>query len=168
MRILGIDPGSRRTGVGIVDSIGTKVTHVYHRVIATSDERFPERLRDIFEGVRDVIAEYAPDEAAVETVFMARNPSSALKLGQARGAAICAIVSAGLPVHEYTPGEIKKAVVGGGRAEKAQVQHMIGLLLALHPLPDSDPADALAAAIAHAHHRQTAERIGLPSRWRRR
>ncbi|MEZ5441725.1 MAG: crossover junction endodeoxyribonuclease RuvC [Lysobacterales bacterium] len=168
MRILGIDPGSRRTGVGVVDVQGQRVLHVHHRVIATADEAFPQRLAEIFEGVRAVIAEFEPGEAAVETVFMARNAASALKLGQARGAAICAIVAAGLAVHEYTPGEIKQAVVGGGRAEKAQVQHMVGLLLNLHPLPDSDPADALAAAIAHAHHRQTAQRVGLPSGWRRR
>ena len=166
MRILGIDPGSRRTGVGVVDSIGHRVVHVHHQVIATRDEDFPSRLKDIFEGIAEVIDLYKPHEAAVESVFLSRNPSSALKLGQARGAAICAAVAAHLPVHEYAPTEIKKAVVGSGRADKAQVQHMVTLLLNLSELPDSDPADALAAAVAHAHHRQTGDRIGLPTRWR--
>ncbi len=168
MRILGIDPGSRRTGIGVVDSVGHKVIHVHHRVVATADQDFPSRLKDIFEGVAEVIAEFAPTEAAVESVFLSHNPSSALKLGQARGAAICAAVAARMQVFEYAPTEIKKAVVGSGRADKAQVQHMVTLLLGLQKAPDSDPADALAAAIAHAHHRQTGERVGLPTRWRRR
>ncbi len=168
MRILGIDPGSRRTGIGVVDSIDQKVIYVHHQVVATKDQDFPTRLKDIFLGVAGVIAEFSPSEAAVESVFLSHNPSSALKLGQARGAAICAAVAAGMAVHEYAPTEIKKAVVGTGRADKAQVQHMVSLLLGLKELPDSDPADALAAAVAHAHHRQTSDRIGAPTRWRRR
>ncbi len=174
LRILGIDPGSRRTGVGIVDSLGGRLVHVHHSVVQTQDEDFPTRLRDIYEGVQERIARYRPAVCAVETVFLSRNPQSALKLGQARGAAIVAAVGAGLPVVQYTPGQIKQAVVGSGGADKTQVAFMVQLLLRAS-LPDglgdvpNDASDALAAAITHAHHHESADRLGLPAvRGRRR
>lgn len=159
-RILGIDPGSRRTGIGIVDLGRDRVQHVHHEVVATFDEEFPARLKDIFDGVAAAIRAWQPDAVAIETVFLAKNPASALKLGQARGAAICAAVSAGLPVAEYAPRAIKQAVVGGGAADKVQVQHMVGVLLALSVPMAADAADALAVALTHAHHCQTVERLG--------
>jgi crossover junction endodeoxyribonuclease RuvC len=168
IRILGIDPGSRRTGIGIVDSGEDRVLHVHHDVVATFDEEFPARLKDIFDGVLSAIREWRPATVAIETVFLAKNPSSALKLGQARGAAICAAVSAGLPVAEYAPRAIKQAVVGSGAADKVQVQHMVGVLLSLTTAMPADAADALAVALTHAHHSQTAQRLGplaqLPTR----
>lgn len=161
-RILGIDPGSRRTGVGLIVASRGQVRHVHHDIVQTFDEDFPRRLADIFRGVQAFIAEYQPDEAAIETVFLSKNPQSALKLGQARGAAICACVEAGLPISEYAPTHIKNAVVGTGAADKAQVQYMVGLLLTLQGAIQADAADALAVAIAHAHLRETAGRLGLP------
>lgn len=163
-RILGIDPGSRRTGVGVITVTRGQVRHVHHGVVQTSDENFPLRLKDIFDGVSATIAEFKPDEAAVETVFLSKNPQSALKLGQARGAAICACVNAGLPVSEYAPRHIKNAVVGAGGADKSQVQYMVGILLTLQGQLQADAADALAVAIAHAHMRETAGRLGLPAK----
>lgn len=166
-RILGIDPGSRRTGIGVVDSFAQRTVHVGHEVVATSDENFPGRLKDIFDGVTAAIARWQPTEVAIETVFLSKNPSSALKLGQARGAAICAAVNAGLPVAEYAPRAIKQAVVGGGGADKLQVQHMVGVLLALGERLAPDAADALAVALTHAHVRETTQRLGLPAKlWR--
>lgn len=167
LRILGIDPGSRRTGVGIVDAGLQRVVHVAHAVVATADEDFPRRLKDIFEGVQALIAQWQPAAVAVETVFLSKNPSSALKLGQARGAAICAAVQAGLPVAEYAPRAIKQAVVGGGGADKVQVQHMVGVLLGLREAVPADAADALAVALTHAHVHATTQRLGMPAtRWR--
>jgi crossover junction endodeoxyribonuclease RuvC len=162
--ILGIDPGSRRTGFGLVRATQGQVRHLHHGIVQTFDENFPLRLKDIFDGVTAVIAEYRPDEAAVETVFLSKNPQSALKLGQARGAAICACVNAGLPVSEYAPRHIKNAVVGAGGADKTQVQYMVGILLTLQGQLQADAADALAVAIAHAHMRETAGRLGLPAK----
>lgn len=174
LRILGIDPGSRRTGVGIIDSRAGQLVHCHHGVVQTQDEDFPTRLRDIYEGLQAVIDRFKPAVCAIETVFLSRNPQSALKLGQARGAAIVAAVGAGLPVIQYTPGQIKQAVVGSGSADKAQVAYMVQLLLR-GSLPDglgevpNDASDALAAAITHAHHHETAGRLGLPApRGRRR
>lgn len=162
-RILGIDPGSQRTGIGIIDTdaIGRPV-HVFHTAlhVATADN-FPQRLKAILLGIDALIGEYRPDEIAIERVFMARNPDSALKLGQARGAAICAVVQRDLPVHEYTPMQIKNAVVGRGGADKAQVQHMVGVLLNLSGKLQADAADALAVAITHGHTRTTAGRVGV-------
>ena len=167
IRILGIDPGSRRTGIGIVDASGQRTVHVHHEVVATFDENFPGRLKDIFDGVTAAIRLWQPGEVAIETVFLAKNPSSALKLGQARGAAICAAVNAGLSVAEYAPRSIKQAVVGSGAADKVQVQHMVGLLLSLGQTIAADAADALAVALTHAHVRETMQRIGLPAKlWR--
>ncbi|WP_187300532.1 crossover junction endodeoxyribonuclease RuvC [Mizugakiibacter sediminis] len=171
VRILGIDPGSQRTGVGIVDADAAgKARHVFHTALAVLDaDSFPLRLKRIYDGLCAIIEEHRPEEAAIERVFMARNPDSALKLGQARGAAICAVVSRALEVHEYAPMEIKQAVVGGGGADKAQVQHMVSVLLGLQGPLQADAADALAVAIAHAHTRATVGRIGIPrTAWRRR
>jgi crossover junction endodeoxyribonuclease RuvC len=170
-RILGIDPGSQRTGIGIIDAdaVGA-VHHVFHSALKLLDnETFPLRLKQIFDDVCAIIAEHRPSEVAIERVFMARNPDSALKLGQARGAAICAAVHSGLAVTEYAPKEIKQAVVGGGGASKQQVQHMIGILLNISPKLQADAADALAVAITHAHTRASVQRIGIPrTAWRRR
>ena len=161
VRLLGIDPGSRVTGYGILDMDGPRSRYVASGCIQTDSARpLPERLKTIFEGVSGVIREYQPVEAAAEQVFMHRNPDSALKLGQARGAALCAVVMAGLPVSEYAPRAIKQAVVGGGAADKSQVQRMVALLLNLSEPPPADAADALAVAICHGHTRQTLQRFG--------
>jgi crossover junction endodeoxyribonuclease RuvC len=170
-RILGIDPGSQRTGIGIIDADAGGVSrHVFHTALDLLDnDTFPLRLKQIFDEVCALIAEHQPAEVAVERVFMARNPDSALKLGQARGAAICAVVHAGLPVTEYAAKEIKQAVVGGGSADKAQIQHMVGVLLNIPRKLQADAADALAVALTHAHTRASIERIGIPrTAWRRR
>ena len=170
-RILGIDPGSQRTGIGIVDADETgKSRHVFHTAIKLTDnESFALRLKQIFDEILAIVDEHRPDEVAIERVFMAKNPDSALKLGQARGAAICAVVHKGLAVHEYAPKEVKQAVVGGGAADKTQIQHMIGVLLQLPGKLQADAADALAIALTHAHTRSTTQRIGIPrTAWRRR
>ena len=162
-RILGIDPGSQRTGIGIIDVDGAgRVSHVHHApLVLLGAEDFPQRLRVLLDGLTAVIATWQPDEVAIEKVFMARNPDSALKLGQARGAAISAVVLRDLPVHEYAAKEVKLAVVGRGSAEKTQIQHMVGIMLNLHGKLQADAADALAVAITHAHVRATAKRLGV-------
>lgn len=170
-RILGIDPGSRCTGVGIVDADATgRCTHVFHTALTVGGESdFPRRLKAIFDGIQRLIVEFAPQEIGIERVFLAKNPDSALKLGQARGAAICAAVNRDLPVFEYSPMQVKSAVVGRGVAEKAQVQHMVGVLLGLSTALQADAADALAVAITHAHSRGLADRTGvLPAQMMRR
>lgn len=159
-RILGIDPGSRVTGYGVIDSDGRRSRHVASGCIRTSEGGLAERLGDIFAGVSEVVAVHAPLEAAIEQVFMAKNAASALKLGQARGAAICAAVTAGLPISEYSPRTIKQAVVGTGKADKEQVQHMVKRILGLDQRLLPDQADALAVAISHAHSHTTLQRIG--------
>ena len=170
-RILGIDPGSQRTGIGIID-VGAdgRSQHVYHAAInVLGNETFHQRLKQIFDEVSQIIDMHAPVEAAIERVFMARNPDSALKLGQARGAAICAVVNKGLGLSEYAAKEVKQAVVGGGAADKAQVQHMVGVLLNIPGKLQADAADALAIALTHAHTRSSVERLGIPrTAWRRR
>ena len=150
-RILGIDPGSRVTGYGIILSDGIRSRHIVSGCIRLEGSDFPVRLGEIYREVAGLIAEYAPEMLAIEQVFVARNPSSALKLGQARGAAICAAVVAGLPVSEYTPRMIKQSVVGTGSADKEQVQHMVQRILGLQEKLAADQADALAVAISHAH-----------------
>ncbi|MEI2780196.1 MAG: crossover junction endodeoxyribonuclease RuvC [Candidatus Competibacter sp.] len=161
MRLMGIDPGSRITGYGVIDLDGPRNRYVASGCIQTAGDRsLPERLKTIFEAVTAVIRTHQPMEVAVEQVFMHRNPDSALKLGQARGAALCAAVMAGLPVSEYAARAIKQAVVGSGAADKTQVQHMIRLLLNLPEAPPADAADALAVAICHGHTRQTQQRLG--------
>jgi crossover junction endodeoxyribonuclease RuvC len=170
-RILGIDPGSQRTGFGIIDvDAAGKLTHVLHGALAVAGEdTFPLRLKRIFDELAAIIEQHRPAECGIERVFMARNPDSALKLGQARGAAICAVASRGLAVHEYAPTEIKQAVVGSGRGDKAQVQHMVGFLLGLKGPLQPDAADALAIAVTHAHTRASLARVGIPrTAWRRR
>ena len=158
---MGIDPGSRITGYGVIDMEGPQGRHVASGCIQTASDRpLPERLKTIFEGVTEVIHEYQPAEVAAEQVFMHRNPDSALKLGQARGAALCAVVMAGLSVSEYAARAIKQAVVGGGAADKTQVQRMVARLLNLPQSPQADAADALAVAICHGHTRQTLNRLG--------
>ncbi len=164
MRILGIDPGSRRTGVGIIEVHGGEVAPVCFGVIKAGDGDFPERLRLIFEGVRDLVREHRPDEVAVESVFVAHNAASAIKLGQARGAAICAAIERRLPVAEYAPRAVKQAVVGRGAADKTQVQHMVRVLLALEETPAEDAADALAVALCHHHTRGTLAQIAAARR----
>jgi crossover junction endodeoxyribonuclease RuvC len=170
-RIIGIDPGSQRTGFGIIDvDAQGRLAHVFHGALAVGGEAtFPLRLKRIFDELAAIIAEHQPAECGIERVFMARNADSALKLGQARGAAICAAVAQGLAVHEYAPTEIKQAVVGSGRGDKTQVQHMIGVLLGIKGPLQPDAADALAIAVTHAHTRASLARVGIPrTAWRRR
>jgi crossover junction endodeoxyribonuclease RuvC len=170
-RILGIDPGSQRTGVGIIDvDAAGRTTHVFHAPLnllaggTVQPDDFPLRLQRLLEGLAGVIDAHRPDEVAIERVFMARNPDSALKLGHARGAAICAVVMRDLPVHEYAAKEVKLAVVGKGGADKLQVQHMVAMLLNLKGKLQADAADALAVAITHAHVRASAQRLGVDVR----
>ncbi|MES9814099.1 MAG: crossover junction endodeoxyribonuclease RuvC [Candidatus Thiodiazotropha sp.] len=151
LRIIGIDPGSRMTGYGLIDTDGMHSVYLSHGVIKLSGEPLPPRLGEIFATISGLIREHQPDVMAIEQVFVAKNPSSALKLGQARGAAICAAVYCGLSVAEYTPTRIKQAVVGTGRADKAQIQHMVQMILGLRQKPQADAADALAVALSHAH-----------------
>ena len=152
VRILGIDPGLRITGFGVIEKIGTKLSYVTSGCIRSPDvEGLPERLKVILESLGEVIATYCPTQVAVERVFVNVNPQSTLLLGQARGTAICAAVLAQLPVSEYTALQVKQAVVGNGHAKKEQVQEMVKRLLVLPGHPGADAADALACAIAHAH-----------------
>lgn len=151
-RLLGIDPGLRITGFGVIDRQGSKLTYVASGCIRTDEKTsLPERLGVITRGIAEIVATYTPDQSSIEEVFLNKNPWSTLLLGQARGAAIGALVGAGLPVAEYGTMQIKQAVVGHGRATKAQVQHMVCRLLSLPGEPSQDAADALACAIAHAH-----------------
>jgi crossover junction endodeoxyribonuclease RuvC len=156
LRILGLDPGSRRTGFGVIDCNGPDSVHFTHGCISASGATLAARLHEIFEGVRELVAVHQPQEVAVEEVFMSRNPDSALKLGQARGAVLAAVPD-GLPVFAYAPRAIKLAVVGFGAAEKRQVAHMIRALLGLKGRVVADAADALAIAICHAHSRRLLE-----------
>jgi crossover junction endodeoxyribonuclease RuvC len=154
MRILGIDPGLQTTGFGVIEADGPHLSYVASGTIRTKDAArgdLPGRLKIIFEGVREVQSRYAPTCAAVEIVFVNVNPQSTLLLGQARGAALAALVSGDLPVSEYTALQMKKAIVGSGHARKEQVQHMVMRLLSLPSPPGPDAADALGIAIAHAH-----------------
>ncbi len=151
MRILGIDPGLRITGFGVLDKHGQQLSYVASGCIRTPEGELPERLKVILASLGEVIDLHQPHEVAVEKVFVNVNPQSSLLLGQARGAAICAAVLAGLPVAEYTALQVKQAVVGTGRAKKEQVQDMVQRLLKLSGAPSPDAADALACAISHAH-----------------
>jgi crossover junction endodeoxyribonuclease RuvC len=153
-RIIGIDPGSRITGVGIIDSDGRHNEYVYSASLRLDGSAsLPERLGVIFSSVQTLIQEYAPDEFAIENVFVSNNAASALKLGQARGAAICSAMTSGLAVAEYSPKEVKQSVVGKGGADKGQVQHMVKVLLNRQGKIQADAADALAVALCHAHMR---------------
>jgi crossover junction endodeoxyribonuclease RuvC len=154
MRILGIDPGLQRTGFGVIEAQGAQLAYVASGTISTLEAPrgdLPGRLRLIFDGVREVVERFTPEACSVEIVFVNVNPQSTLLLGQARGAALAALVSGGLPVAEYTALQMKKAIVGHGLANKSQVQEMVKRLLALPALPGKDAADALGLAIAHAH-----------------
>lgn len=151
MKILGIDPGLRTTGFGLIEKQGQKIYYLASGTIKTTDGSLPDRLKTIFSSVSEVIATYQPDCAAVEIVFVNVNPQSTLLLGQARGAAICALVNANLAVAEYTALQVKQGVVGHGKAKKEQVQEMVQRLLQLPSLPGPDAADALGVAICHAH-----------------
>ena len=155
-RILGLDPGLRITGFGVIDRMGSRIRYVASGTIRTSDGELPSRLKTLLEGVQEVIHAYAPDHVAVEKVFVNVNPQSTLLLGQARGAVICGAVACKLPVSEYTALQVKQAVVGHGKAHKEQVQHMVQRLLALESLPGPDASDALACAICHANGSQGA------------
>jgi crossover junction endodeoxyribonuclease RuvC len=152
-RILGLDPGSRRTGFGLIEFAGGDCVHRAHGCIAAGVGELSDRLRIIFAAVQGLIAEHRPDEVAIERVFVNRNVDSALKLGQARGAALCAVPE-GTPVFEYAPRAIKLALVGSGSAEKGQVGHMIRVLLKLEEEIAADASDALAIAVCHAHSRR--------------
>lgn len=152
IRLIGIDPGSRITGYGVVDTDGYRHKYVTSGFININADTLGGKLGIIFGEVSKIVTTWKPESMAIEQVFVKRNVDSALKLGQARGAAICAAVQAELPIGEYTPRAIKKAVVGSGAADKQQVQQMIQRLLGLDELPQSDEADALAIAICHAHH----------------
>ena len=151
MKILGLDPGLRITGYGVIEKNGATLTYISGGCIKSPDGELPDRLKNILNSVQEVIARFSPDEVAVEKVFVNINPQSTLLLGQARGAAICAAVSRDLPVSEYTALQVKQAVVGNGHAKKEQVQEMVKRLLKLPGYPSPDAADALACAICHAH-----------------
>ena len=161
MIILGIDPGLRTTGFGVIEKHGSKLRYIASGTIKTGLEgALPPRLKIILDGVREIVATYQPACAAIEKVFVNVNPQSTLLLGQARGAAISALVSADLDVAEYSPTQIKQAVVGTGKAAKPQVQDMVSRLLTLPGLPGSDAADALGVAICHANTHDTLALIG--------
>ena len=153
--ILGIDPGSRITGFGVIKVSNGRISYVTSGCIHIEGDALPERLKNIFANISDIIAAYPLDEMAIEKVFIQRNVDSALKLGQARGAAISAVVIQSIPVFEYSPAQIKQAIVGKGNAAKFQVQHMVKALLNLPKIPQADAADALACALCHSHTRQT-------------
>ena len=151
VRILGVDPGLRVTGFGIIEKTGSKLQYVTSGCVRSGTGELAARLKTILEGLAEVIAANQPQQVAIEKVFVNVNPQSTLALGQARGTAICAAVLAGLPVSEYTALQVKQSVVGKGHAAKDQVQHMVRRLLALPGDPSPDAADALACAICHAH-----------------
>ena len=154
IRILGIDPGSVTTGVGVIESDGKSSSLVFYGVIKTGGGEIPDRLKVILSDVTEVIAQWQPHEVAIEDVFVGNNAMSALKLGQARGAAICAAVQAGLPVSEYSPRQVKQNIVGTGAATKEQMQHMVKSLLAIDVEKlQADAADALGIALCHGHSR---------------
>lgn len=153
MLILGIDPGSRITGYGVLDVTEPKPKYVTSGCIRTRGDDLAQRLAQVYAGVSEVIGLHAPGEFAIEQVFMSKNADSALKLGQARGTAIVCAANHGLPVSEYGPRQIKQAVTGGGAADKAQVQHMVTAILGLSGTPQADAADALAIALTHAYAR---------------
>lgn len=160
MRVIGIDPGSQKTGVGIIDVQGNHLRHVHHAMIHCAKGDFDKRLYMLFSGLKAIIAEFRPESAAIEDIFVSKNVASALKLGQARGALLAALGDSSLRVTPYPPTKVKQAVVGFGRADKEQVKHMVRMLLhPPEPLPE-DAADALAVAICHAHHIPMLNRTG--------
>lgn len=166
-RILGIDPGSRLTGFGVLDFEAERASYVASGAVRSQDGSFPERLRMIFRSLSDIVAEYRPDAVAIESVFVHRNAGSALKLGHARSAALCATFEHQVAVFEYAPREVKLAIVGSGAASKEQVQHMVMSLLTLDGRPSPDAADALAIALCHGHqyrlHTRLSDAAGIAS-----
>ncbi len=163
-RILGIDPGSRLTGFGVLDFDGDTPTYVSSGTVKSTDGGFADRLRQIFDAVGGIMSEFNPDIVAIESVFMHKNASSALKLGHARSAALCATFEHEVEVFEYAPREIKQAVVGTGSATKEQVQHMVVSILKLDGAPAPDAADALAAALCHGNQHRVRSLLGTGKR----
>lgn len=163
-RILGIDPGSRLTGFGVVDFDGDRPHYIASGAIDSRDGEFADRLKLIFRSVSEIVAEYRPQVVVIESVFMHKSAGSALKLGHARSAAICATFGHDVEVREYAPRAIKQAIVGIGNADKSQVQHMVLSMLKLQGALSSDAADALAAALCHGHHRRLNARLSESSR----
>ena len=159
LRILGIDPGSRLTGFGVLDFKADKPCYVASGSVNSVDGAFAVRLKTIFQSIIQLMNDYRPDVVAIESVFVHRNPASALKLGHARSAAICATFDFDVEVFEYAPREIKQAVVGTGSASKEQIQHMVIAMLSLESAPSADAADALATALCHGNRRRFAERL---------
>lgn len=156
MRILGIDPGSRLTGYGIIEDTPQGYKYIASGSIRIKADYFPDRLKQIFNGILEIIDNYQPEQMAIEQVFMHKNADSALKLGQARGAAICAVQTQQIAVYEYAARQVKQAVVGKGAADKLQVQHMVKILLNVHGELSLDASDALGIAICHGNYQQTA------------
>lgn len=166
--ILGIDPGSRKTGYGVIDHLRGKSRYVASGVIRIDTAlALPERLKVIFDSISELVQHHCPQEMAIEQVFMAKNAASALKLGQARGAAIVAAVNHDLPVAEYEARKVKQSVVGNGAADKTQVQHMVKTLLKLPRIPQEDAADALAVALCHANTQLNMVRLAQARQFRR-
>ncbi len=163
-RILGIDPGSRLTGFGVLDFVGDAPSYVTSGTVRSVDGGFADRLRQIFVSISGIVAEFSPDIVAIESVFMHKNAGSALKLGHARSAALCATFEHDCEVFEYAPREIKLAVVGTGSATKEQVQHMVVSILQLDGRPAPDAADALAAALCHGNQRRLHAQLGTGNR----
>jgi crossover junction endodeoxyribonuclease RuvC len=159
MHILGIDPGSRLTGYGVIEQTGNRYKYIASGCIRIEAEYFPDRLKQIFDGVAQLVQTYHPEQMAIEQVFMHKNADSALKLGQARGAAICAVQFTNVPVFEYAARQIKQALVGKGNADKLQVQHMVKILLNIQGELQIDASDALGICLCHAHYQQTAVRL---------
>lgn len=161
MRLLGLDPGLQKTGWGIVESYGTRLTHVANGVVKSDSKKsLAERLVELHDGLSEVLADWQPVSCAVEETFVNKNPTSTLKLGQARGIALLVPSMAGIPVAEYTPNHVKKSVVGVGHAAKEQVDAMVQVLLPGIKINGPDAADALAVAICHAHHVSTQQNLG--------
>ena len=156
---MGVDPGSRITGYGVIETTASGVRYIASGCIRVQADAFPDRLKQIFEGVSEIIALYQPKQMAIEQVFMHKNADSALKLGQARGAAICATLNQDVPVFEYAARQVKQALVGKGSADKLQVQHMVKILLSIQGSMQIDASDALAIGLCHSHYQQTAQRL---------
>ncbi|NOR80809.1 MAG: crossover junction endodeoxyribonuclease RuvC [Methyloprofundus sp.] len=158
-RILGIDPGSRLTGFGVIEATATGYKYIASGCLRIKGDDFPQRLKQIFAGISDIVEEYQPVEMAIEQVFMHKNADSALKLGQARGAAICAVQLFDIPVFEYAARQVKQAVVGKGSADKLQVQQMVKILLGITGELQIDASDALGISLCHANFQQTRQRL---------
>jgi crossover junction endodeoxyribonuclease RuvC len=161
MRLIGLDPGLRTTGWGVIEAEGNRLRHVANGRVTSDGTELAGRLRQIFDGLGVVFTEWHPDAAAVEETFVNQNPASTLKLGQARGVVILSAVMAGVPVFEYTPNLVKKSIVGAGHAAKEQVEAMVRRLLPGVAIDGADAADALAVAICHAHHHATRARVAM-------